>query len=96
MAERSIYDMESAAMAIARNSLVEPLKAATDVLNLATKLQANDVPADKLSKATIVRFLLLQRVQNDLRSCVILVEHGYPRQANALAVNCSADCGSDE
>ena len=85
MAERSIHDMESEATVIAHKGLTKPLKAAIDVLNLATKLQANDVPAEKLPKAAIVRVLLLQRVQNDLRCCVILVEHGYPLQAIALA-----------
>jgi hypothetical protein len=81
MAERSIHEMESNAAAVAHKELAAPLKAATDVLNLATKLQANDAPREKLSKATMVRLLLLQRIQNDLRGCVILVEHGYPLQA---------------
>jgi hypothetical protein len=85
MAERSIYELEANAAAVAHKALAAPLKAAIDVLNLATKLHANDAPAEKLSKAKIVRLLLLQRIQNDLRCCVILVDHGYPLQAVALA-----------
>ena len=85
MAERSIHEMESNAAAVAQKTLAEPLKAAVNVLNLATRLHANDAPAEKLSKATIVRLLLLQRIQNDLRCCMILVEHGYPLQAVAQA-----------
>jgi hypothetical protein len=81
MAERSIHELESNATAVAHKALALPLKAAIDVLNLATRLQANDTPAEKLSKATLVRLLLLQRIQNDLRVCMILVEHGYPLQA---------------
>ena len=33
----------------------------------------------------MVRLFLLQRIQNDLRCCIILVEHGYPLQAVAQA-----------
>lgn len=87
MAERSIHEMESNAAAVAHKELAEPLNAAIDVLNLATKLHANDAPAEKLSKATIVRLLLLQRIQNDLRCCIILVEHGYPLQAFTQAAS---------
>ena len=85
MAERSIYEMESNAAAVALKELAEPLKVANDVLNLATNLHANDAPAEKLPKAKIVRLLLLQRIQNDLRCCIILVERGYPLQAVAVA-----------
>lgn len=81
MPERSVHEMESNAATLAHEKLVEPLNSAIAVLNLATKLHANDKPVDKLSKSTIVRLLLLQRVQNDLRCCVILVEHGYSLQA---------------
>ena len=81
MAARPIEERESKAAAVAREALAEPLKAAIDVLNLATKLNANDVPAEKLSKATMVKLLLLQRIQNDLRCCMILVEHGDSLQA---------------
>ncbi len=85
MANRSINEMEANAAAEARKELAEPLNAAVAVLNLATKLQANDVPEERLPKTRVVRLLLLQRVQNDLRCCVILVERGYPLQAAALA-----------
>lgn len=85
MAERPIYEMESNAAAVALKELAEPLKVANDVLNLATNLHANDAPAEKLPKAKIVRLLLLQRIQNDLRCCIILVERGYPLQAVAVA-----------
>lgn len=85
MAERSIHEMESNAAAVAHKELAEPLKTAIWVLNLATKLHANDVPAEKLPKAKLVRLLLLQRIQNDLRCCIILIEHGYPLQAVAQA-----------
>ena len=50
MAERSIDELESNATAVAHKALALPLKAAIDVLNLATRLQANDTPAEKLSK----------------------------------------------
>ena len=62
MAERSIYEMESNAAAVALKELAEPLKVANDVLNLATNLHANDASAEKLPKAEIVRLLLLQRI----------------------------------
>jgi hypothetical protein len=85
MADRSVEEMEAVATVVARRELALPLNAAIDVLNLASKLHANDIPEERLPKAKIVRLLLLQRVQNDLRCCVILVEHGYPLQAAALA-----------
>jgi hypothetical protein len=72
MAEKSISEMEKNAAAVASQALAEPLKTAVDVLNLATKVQANDVPAEKLTKAGRVKLLLLQRIQNDLRCCMIL------------------------
>jgi len=83
MAEKSIH--EDAAVAIAHKELTEPFKAAVAVLNLATRLHGNDVPAVKLSKAQVVKLLLLQRVQNDLRCCMLLVERGYPLQAGSIA-----------
>jgi len=77
--------MEKNAAAVASQALAEPLKIAVDVLNLATKVQANDVADEKLTKAGRVKLLLLQRIQNDLRCCMILVEHGYPLQAVSMA-----------
>jgi hypothetical protein len=87
MAEKSISEMEKNAAAVANQNLAEALEAAVDVLNLFTKIQANDVPAKKLTKAERVKLLLLQRIQNDLRCCVILVEHGYPLQAVSQAAS---------
>lgn len=89
MAERSIDEMESSAGAVAHRELAKPLRAAINVLNLASKLHANDTPEAKLSKARAVKLLLLQRIQNDLRCCMILVEHGYPLQAVTLAAGSS-------
>jgi len=86
MAEKSISKLEANAAAVASHALAEPLKAAVEVLNLATKVQANDVP-EKLTKARRVKLLLLQRIQNDLRCCMILVQHGYPVQAVTQAAS---------
>jgi hypothetical protein len=80
MAEKSISKLEANAAAVAAKALAEPLKAAIEVLNLATKVQANDVP-EKLTNARRVKLLLLQRIQNDLRCCMILAQLGYPVQA---------------
>ena len=77
--------MESSAGAVAHSELAKPLRAAINVLNLASKLHANDTPEAKLSKARAVKLLPLQRIQNDFRCCKILVEHGYPLQAVTLA-----------
>lgn len=77
--------MEHGAGAVAHRELAKPLRTAINVLNLASKLHANDTPEAKLSKARAVKLLLLQRIQNDLRCCMILVEHGYPLQAVTLA-----------
>jgi hypothetical protein len=85
VANLSVHDLEAKAAAIAYTEIVEPINAATDILNLATKLQANDAPEKKLPRAKAVRLLLLQRIQNDLRCCVILVERGYALQAASLA-----------
>jgi hypothetical protein len=85
MAEKSISEMERNAVAVASQALAEPLRGAVHVLNLASKVHANDVPAEKLSKTRMVKLLILQRIQNDLRCCVILVEHGYPLQAVSQA-----------
>jgi hypothetical protein len=85
MADLSIHDLEAKAVAIAYKEMVKPLKAAADVLNLGTNLQANHIPEKKLPRTKAVRLLLLQRIQNDLRCCVILVERGYALQAAALA-----------
>src|SRR5262249_14976530 len=48
-------------------------------------LETNDIPEKKLPGVKFVRLLLLQRIQNDLRCCVLLVERGYALQAAALA-----------
>jgi len=59
MAERFIQELEPNATAVAHKALAVALNDAIDVLNLATKLHANDAQAKKLSKATMVRLLLL-------------------------------------
>lgn len=84
MANRSIEEMESAATAVAQNELAGPLRVAVTVMNLISEVHANDVP-ETISKAKAIRLLLLQRIQNDLRCCFILSEHGYGLQAASLA-----------
>jgi hypothetical protein len=84
MAEKLISEMEANAASVASQALAEPLNAAVEVLNLGSKVHANDVP-EKLSKARRVKLLLLQRIQNDLRCCMILAEKGYPIQAATQA-----------
>jgi hypothetical protein len=78
--------METKAVAVACQALAEPMRTAVDVLNLSTKVQANDVP-EKPTKARRVKLLLLQRIQNDLRCCMILAQHGYPVQAATQAAS---------
>lgn len=85
MANRPINDLEANATSVARRELREPVKIAMRVLELATTLLANDIPEEKLPTIKFVRLLLLQRIQNDLRCCLILVECGYALQAAALA-----------
>jgi hypothetical protein len=85
MTERTFYESEPNAVAVAKSALAEPLKAAVAVLNLAGRLQPNERTDERLSRVKFVRLLLLQRLQNDLRCCAILVERGYPVQAAALA-----------
>jgi hypothetical protein len=84
MADRPVEDLESRATLVAHKELAEPIRVAFHILNLASELHANDRP-ERISKAKRVRLLLLQRIQNDLRCCVILVERGYGLQAAALA-----------
>jgi hypothetical protein len=81
MAEKSVHELESNAITLLHKELAEPFNVAIDVLNLATALHAR--VSGKLPKARIIRLLLLQRIQNDLRCCIILVERGYPLQALA-------------
>lgn len=85
MTERTVHESETNAVAVAKNALADPLKAAVAVLNLAGKLQPDEGTDERLSGAQFVRLLLLQRLQNDLRCCAILVERGCPMQAAALA-----------
>jgi hypothetical protein len=84
MVDRSVEELESSATVIAHKELAEPIRVASKILNLASDLHAND-RAERISKAKAVRLLLLQRIQNDLRCCVILIERGYGLQAAALA-----------
>src|ERR1700719_4650425 len=83
MAEKSVHELESSAITLLHKELAEPFNVAIDVLNIATALHAR--LSGKLPKARIIRLLLLQRIQNDLRCCIILVERGYPLQAVAVA-----------
>jgi hypothetical protein len=85
MADRSVHDLEQKALAVAYKEILEPLKVASSVADLGTKLHANDTPQGRLPRTKIVRWLLLQRIQNDLRCCIILVERGYALQAASLA-----------
>jgi hypothetical protein len=85
MADVSVYEREAQATAFAYKDIVEPIKAAHQVLSLASKVQANDTPEKNLPRPKAVRLLLLQRIQNDLRCCVILIERGYAFQASSLA-----------
>ncbi len=80
MAEKSVHDLESNAIAFFSKELAEPFTVAIEILNLASAVLGIDTPG-KLAKARIVRLLLLQRIQNDLRCCIILAERGYPLQA---------------
>jgi hypothetical protein len=84
MGDRSVEELESSAIVIAHKELAEPIRVASKILNLASELHANDRP-ERISKAKAVKLLLLQRIQNDLRCCVILIERGYGLQAAALA-----------
>jgi len=86
MAEKSIHQLESNAITLLNKELAEPLGIASEVLNLASALLAIDTPGT-ISRARIVRLLLLQRIQNDLRCCVVLAERGYPLQALANAAS---------
>lgn len=82
MAEKSVHDLESNAIAFFSKELAEPFTIAIEILNLASAILRIETPG-KLAKARIVRLLLLQRTQNDLRCCMILAERGYPLQALA-------------
>ena len=84
MADKSVEELEYSATVVAHKELAEPIRVASNILNLASELHANDRP-QRISKAKAVRLLLLQRIQNDLRCCVILIERGYGLQAAALA-----------
>jgi hypothetical protein len=80
MATKEIGDLESKAIARVRTELARPLNAALRSLNLVSEVVQLGV-GKKLSKATIVRTLLLQRILGDLRCCTILAERGYGIQA---------------
>jgi hypothetical protein len=83
MAEKKITDLEAAATEKLRVELQTPLMIAMRVFNLISPLI--NLPGTKLPKDLFVRSLLLQRVQNDLRSTMILAEKGYSLQASSLA-----------
>jgi hypothetical protein len=84
MAGKPVLELESIAVERAATELEEPLKHANRVLDLISMVSRND-EGGPLSKGKLVRTLLLHRMQNDLRCCLILAERGYPLQAASLA-----------
>lgn len=84
MADKRIIDLE-AAIEKMRVELREPLVVASLVFNLISPLVELPAEDTRLPKDLIVRSLLLERVQNDLRCCMLLAERGFPIQACALA-----------
>src|SRR5580698_4147860 len=85
MVQKNIKDLEAAAVEKLRVELREPLTVATQVLNLISPLVELPPEGDKMPSDLIVRSLLLERVQNDLRCSMLAAERGYPLQACALA-----------
>jgi len=59
MAEKSIEELESSAIALLHQELTEPLRMGIEVLNLVSALPGTDAPG-KLAKARIVRYLIFQ------------------------------------
>jgi hypothetical protein len=84
MGEEHIEKLEIGAIARLRPQLGSVLDAVIGTLNLISDLSAIAI-SEKMPKARFVRNLLLLRLQNDLRSCWILAERGYPLQAAGLA-----------
>ena len=78
-------DLETEAMAKTEAKLGRPLNAAIRTFNLISEVVQLGPAVTKLSAATKVRLLLLQRIITDLRCCTILAERGYGIQASAVA-----------
>jgi hypothetical protein len=86
MAERMAGDLEQHAMDVLAIELSQPLELVDAVLNQISRVWGLEERV-KLSKGRIVRTLLLQRLQNDLRCCRLLAERGYPMQAAGQAAS---------
>src|SRR5215469_3543320 len=86
VAERTIDELEGKAIHDLTIALREPLEVAYQVLNAISRLCALETPGT-LTKAQIVRMLLLQRLQNDLRCCCLDAVRGYPLQAATHAAS---------
>jgi hypothetical protein len=84
MAQKMVHELEQHAMEVSAVELSQPLELVDAVLNQISRVWGLDTPGT-LPKARIVRTLLLQRLQNDLRCCRLLAEKGYPMQAASLA-----------
>ena len=83
MADRRIGELEESAICDLTGALDEPMRVAAQVLNGITGVWAIETPGT-MTKAQIVRMLLLQRLQNDLRCCCLDAVRGYPLQAATL------------
>jgi hypothetical protein len=85
MATKRGEDLESDAIAKVRAELGRPLNATIRTFNLISEVVQLGPHGGRLSNATKVRLLLLQRIITDLRCCTILAERGYGIQAAAGA-----------
>ena len=85
MAIKRGEDLESDAIVKLRAELGQSLNATVRAFNLISEVVQLGPPGGKLSNATKVRPLLLQRIITDLRCCTILAERGYGIQASAVA-----------
>jgi len=85
MATKRGEDLETEAMAKTEAKLGRPLNAAIRTFNLISEVVQLGPAVTKLSAATKVRLLLLQRIITDLRCCTILAQRGYGIQAAAGA-----------
>jgi hypothetical protein len=85
MATKRGEDLETNALAKTQAELRRPLNAAIRTFNLISEVVQLGPNGSKLSGATKVRLLLLQRILTDLRCCTILAQRGYGIQAAAGA-----------
>jgi len=84
MAQKTINELEEQATQVLAGELSQPLQIVDRVLNLISRVSALDT-SGTLAKGRIVRLLLLQRLQNDLRCCSLLAPRGYSLQAASQA-----------